>query len=66
MKPLKPGGATLENVFFTLFGPFLEMRRFHFRIFVVFYSISMKLATLLVCSMIYQYTNREAKSIKVT
>lgn len=36
LKPLKPGGATPENVFFSLFSSFFEMALFHFHIFLVF------------------------------
>ena len=52
IKPLKPGGATPENVFFSLFCSFFEMALFHFHIFLVFESLGFKLGRLLVWSMI--------------
>ena len=48
LKPLKPGGSTLENVFF----PVLL-----FYIFVAFYSLGFKLNRLLDWSMVYRSGN---------
>ena len=46
-EPLKPGGATLENVFFSPFCLCFEMPLFHFHIFLSFYSLALKLRRLL-------------------
>ena len=65
-KPLKPGRAAPQNVFFPLFRSFSEMPLFHFYIFVAFYSLGVKLGRLLVWSMVDNSANGQGPTIKVT
>ena len=57
LKPLKPGGPTLEDVFFPLFCWFFEMPLCHFYIFVAFHSLGVKLVSLLDSWMVYRSGN---------
>ena len=61
VRPLKPGGATLENVFFPLFRSFFDMPLFHFYIFLVLYSFG----GLLVWSMVYKFAKGNGQTLKV-
>ena len=49
-KPLKPGGATGENVVFSLFWSFSELVLFHVYIFLAFYCIEAKVGRVVPCS----------------
>ena len=66
MKPLNPGGATVENAVFSLFWSFSELALFHVYIFVAFESIQIKVGRLVLWSMVYNSVKHEGHRIKVT
>ena len=66
MKPLNPGGATVENVVFSLFWSFSELPLFHVYIFVAFGSIQIKVGRVVLWSMVYKSVKHEGRRMKVT
>lgn len=66
MKPWNPGGATVENVVFSLFSSCLELALFHVYIFVAFKCIQVKVGRLVLWSMLYNSVKHQGHRMKVT
>ena len=65
LKPLKPGGATGENVVFSLFLSFSESALFHAYIFLAFYCIATTVGRVVPCSMLFNFVKVEGHTVQV-
>ena len=63
---VKTGGATGENVVFSLFWSFSELVLFHVYIFLAFYCIEAKVGRVVPCSMLFNFLNVEGHTVQVT